>query len=277
LTSTGRIFPNSITPARTRITALFERLRPEGRKALIGYITAGDPSLERTPSLVAALVRGGVDLVELGVPFSDPIADGPVIQRASERALRGGASLRKVLGVAREIRAVSEVPLLLFTYLNPVVRYGIEPLARDAAAAGIDGMLLTDLSVDEAGSYVGAMRSAGLDTVFLAAPTSTPARLRLVAQYSSGFAYLVSRTGVTGERASVSDSAAPLVASMRAVTDLPLAVGFGISRPEHVAAVGAVADAAVVGSAFVRLIEVGGPALEDELESFARALKQGFL
>jgi tryptophan synthase alpha chain len=277
LTSTGRIFPNSITPARTRITALFERLRPEGRKALIGYITAGDPSLERTPSLVAALVRGGVDLIELGVPFSDPIADGPMIQRASERALRGGASLRKVLDVAREIRAVSEVPLLLFTYLNPVVRYGIEPLARDAAAAGIDGMLLTDLSVDEAGSYVGAMRSAGLDTIFLAAPTSTPARLRLVAQYSSGFAYLVSRTGVTGERAGVSTFAAPLVASMRAVTDLPLAVGFGISRPEHVSEVGAFADAAVVGSAFVRLIEAGGPALEGELESFARALKQGFL
>jgi tryptophan synthase alpha chain len=262
----------------TRIAGLFERLRPAHGKALIGYLTAGDPSLERTPALVAALVRGGVDLVELGVPFSDPIADGPVIQRASERALRAGASLRGVLEVARQIRRTSEVPLLLFTYLNPVLRYGVEALARDASAAGIDGLLLTDLSVEEAAPLVAQMRAHNLDTVFLAAPTSTEARLRLIAGYSSGFAYLVSRVGVTGERDSLAASAAPLVRAMRAVTDLPLAIGFGISRPEHVAAAGALADAVVVGSAIVHLIEqhAADPDLEARLEDFARALKRGF-
>ena len=262
----------------TRIGRLFDRLRREQRKGFIGYLTAGDPSLDQTPGLVAALERGGVDLIELGVPFSDPIADGPVIQRAAERALRGGASLRKVLEVASEIRRSSEVPLLLFTYLNPVMRYGFEALARDAAAAGIDGVLLTDVSVEEAGAYVEGMRWQGLDTVFLAAPTSTERRLRLIAKYSTGFVYLVSRTGVTGERDSVAGSVAPLVAAVRRVTDLPLAVGFGISKPEHVAAVGELADAVVVGSAFVRLIErnAGNAALEIQLESLARELKHGF-
>jgi tryptophan synthase alpha chain len=262
----------------TRIARLFERLRREQRKGFIGYLTAGDPSLDQTPGLVAALERGGVDLIELGVPFSDPIADGPVIQRAAERALRGGASLRKVLEVASEIRRSSEVPLLLFTYLNPVMRYGFEALARDAAAAGIDGVLLTDVSVEEAGAYVERMRWQDLDTVFLAAPTSTERRLRLIAKYSTGFVYLVSRTGVTGERDSVAGSVAPLVEAVRKVTDLPLAVGFGISKPEHVAAVGELADAAVVGSAFVRLIErnAGNAALEIQLESLARELKHGF-
>lgn len=266
------------SPSSTRIRTLFERLRPRGTKALIGYLTAGDPSLERTPALVAALVRGGVDLVELGVPFSDPIADGPVIERASQRALRAGATLRGVLEVAARVRRESGVPLLLFTYLNPVLKYGFEALAKDAVQAGIDGLLLTDLSVEEAGPYVAAARARSLDTVFLAAPTSTPERLAVIAEHSSGFLYLVSRTGVTGERDSLSDSVAPLVAAARAVTDLPLAVGFGISRPEHVAAAGRLADAVVVGSAIVRLIEqhAGDPDLEDRLEKFARNLKQGF-
>lgn len=258
----------------TRIARLFETLRPAGCKALIGYLTAGDPSLERTPALVEALERGGVDLIELGVPFSDPIADGPVIQRASQRALAGGASLRAVLEVARQIRQRSEVPLVLFTYLNPVLRYGLEALAADAAAAGLDGLLLTDLSVEEAGRYVEIMRAQGLDTVFLAAPTSTEARRRLVAQHSSGFVYLVSRTGVTGEREALSGSAAELVRAMRQVTSLPLAVGFGISTAAQVAEVGRLADAAVVGSAFVRVIERGGSAAA--LEAFARELKSGF-
>ncbi len=262
----------------TRIGRLFDALRAANRKALVGYLTAGDPSLERTPALVAALVRGGVDLIELGVPFSDPIADGPVIQRASERALRAGASLRCVLEVARQIRRTSEVPLLLFTYLNPVLRYGVEALARDAAAGGIDGVLLTDLSVEEAAAHVALLHAQNLDTVFLAAPTSTEARLRLIAQYSSGFAYLVSRTGVTGEQVSFAASAAPLVQAMRRVTDLPLAIGFGISRPEHVAAAGALADGVVVGSAIVHMIEqrAADSDLEARLEEFARALKGGF-
>jgi len=262
----------------SRITRLFDNLRRSGRKGLIAYLTCGDPSPERTPALAEALERGGADLIELGVPFSDPIGDGPVIQRAGERALRAGTTLHKVLEIARQIRSRSEIPLLLFTYLNPVLRYGLEALVKDAAAAGIDGCLLIDASVEEAGDYVRVMRAAGLDTVFLASPTSSPRRLQLVAQYSSGFVYLISRTGVTGERDSISDAVAPLVARMRAVTDLPLAVGFGISRPEHVAELGRQVEAVVVGSAIVHLIErnLDNPSLDIQLESFARELKHGF-
>jgi tryptophan synthase alpha chain len=263
---------------QTRISHLFDTLRLEGRKGLIAYITAGDPAPDRTPALVDALLRGGADLIELGVPFSDPIADGPVIQRAGERALAAGTTLTKVLEIAACIRARSEVPLLLFTYLNPVMRYGIDRLAEDAAAAGIDGCLLTDASVEEAEAYAAAMHRHGLDTVFLAAPTSTERRLKLVAQYSTGFVYLVSRTGVTGERDSLSGQVGPLVKSMRAVTTLPLAVGFGISRPEQVGEAGANVEAVVVGSAIVRIIEIFGAdvSLESRLEDFVRSLKGGF-
>src|SRR6478752_7683748 len=222
----------------TRIAGLFDQLKRDGRKGLIAYITAGDPSPERTPALVSAMVRGGADLIELGVPFSDPIADGPVIQRGGERALKAGTTLSTVLEIARQIRAASEVPLLLFTYLNPVLRYGLERLAADAAASGIDGCLLIDASVEEAETYVGAMHRHGLDTVFLAAPTSTERRLQLVARYSTGFVYLVSRTGVTGVQDSLSASVAPLVQAVRAVTELPLAVGFGVSTPAHVRELG---------------------------------------
>ena len=262
----------------TRIGRLFECLQRDGRKGLIAYITAGDPAPDRTPALVEALLRGGADLIELGVPFSDPIADGPVIQRAGERALKAGTTLKAVLEIAAHIRARSEVPLLLFTYLNPVLRYGLDRLARDAAGCGIDGCLLTDASVEEAHDYAAAMHRHSLDTVFLAAPTSTERRLKLVAQYSTGFVYLVSRTGVTGERESLSDAVAPLVRSMRAITDLPLAVGFGISKPEHVAELGRQVEAVVVGSAFVRMIErnLENASLEIQLESFTRELKHGF-
>ena len=262
----------------TRIGRLFDCLKRDGRKGLIAYLTAGDPSPERTPALVEALVRGGADLIELGVPFSDPVADGPVIQAAGERALKAGTTLARVLEVAAEIRKTSEVPLLLFTYLNPVLRYGLDRLAHDAAAAGIDGCLLIDASVEEAGDYVAAMHRHGLDTVFLATPTSTERRLKLVAQYSTGFVYLVSRAGVTGERDSLSNSVAPLVKAMRAVTDLPLAVGFGVSKPEHVAELGSQVEAVVVGSAIVRLIErnASNASLEIQLESFVRELKHGF-
>jgi tryptophan synthase alpha chain len=268
LTSIAKTSPNS-----TAITKLFERLRGGRRKALIGYLTAGDPSLERTPALAAALVRGGVDLIELGVPFSDPIADGPVIQRAAERALGAGTSLRGVLGAAAAIHRTVDVPILLFTYLNPVLRYGLEELAKDAVTAGIHGVLFTDLSVEEAEGPVEVLHRHNLDTVFLAAPTSTEERLRRIAGHSSGFVYLVSRTGVTGMQQTLAASAAPLVEAARRVTDLPLALGFGISTPEQAKEAGALADAVVVGSAFVRLIERGAP--EEELEAFARKLKQG--
>jgi tryptophan synthase alpha chain len=264
--------------ASTRITKFFARLREQGQKGLIAYITAGDPSPDQTVELVLALERGGAGLIELGVPFSDPVADGPVIQAASERSLKAGTTLRKVLELADRIRKQSEVPLLLFSYLNPMLRYGLEALARDAAAAGVDGCLATDLSVEEARDYVEVMRARHLDTVFLAAPTSTRRRLELVAKYSTGFVYLVSRTGVTGERESLSAALAPLAASMRSVTRLPLAVGFGISTPAHVRQAGELADAVVVGSAFVRLIgrNTGAPSLPLQLESLARELKRGF-
>jgi tryptophan synthase alpha chain len=254
----------------SRIGKLFEKLKAEGRCGMIAYLTAGDPTPAATPGLVAALERGGADLIELGVPFSDPIADGPVIQQAGERALRAGTTLAKVLEIAREIRKTSEVPLLLFTYLNPALRYGFERLARDAKAAGIDGCLLTDVSVEEAEDYVRVMREAELDTVFLAAPTSTEERLKLIARYSSGFIYLVSRTGITGVQENIAASALPLIQRMRAHTDLPLAVGFGISKPEHVAALTGAVEAVVVGSAIVRQIE-RDPA---GLETFLRILTQ---
>jgi tryptophan synthase alpha chain len=243
-----------VTKSATRIGNLFERLRQEKRCGMIAYLTAGDPDPEATPGLVAALELGGADLIELGVPFSDPIADGPVIQQAGDRAIRAGTTLSKVLEIAAKIRERSQIPLLLFTYLNPALRYGFERLAHDAKAAGIDGCLLTDVSVEEARDYVKVMRDAGIDTVFLAAPTSTDRRLKLVAEYSSGFVYLVSRTGITGEQISLSDTALPLIERMRALTDLPLAMGFGISTAEQVAAIAGHADAVVVGSAIVRQI-----------------------
>jgi len=256
----------------TRIGQLFERLRAENRRGMIAYLTAGDPTPDATPGLVAALERGGADLIELGVPFSDPIADGPVIQLAGDRAIRAGTTVARVLAIAAKIRETSQIPLLLFTYLNPALRYGFERLARDAKAAGIDGCLLTDVSVEEAADYVKVMRESGIDTVFLAAPTSTDQRLKLVAQYSSGFVYLVSRTGITGEQQTVSDTALPLIERMRTLTDLPLAMGFGISTAPQVEAIAKHADAVVVGSAIVRQIEKDPAGLEAFMRDLARPL-----
>ena len=263
----------------TRIGRRFAELREKNEPALVAYITAGDPSLAATVGLVAALERGGADIIELGVPFSDPIADGPVIMRGSERALANGASLRGVLDCAAKIRESSEVPILLFSYLNPLMRYGFAKLAVDAKAAGVDGVLMTDASVEEAAPYVKTIREAGLDTVFLAAPTSTPERLALVGRFSSGFVYLVSRTGVTGEQDELSAQALPLVTAMRAHTDLPVAMGFGIAKAADAEAVGRMADGVVVGSAFVRVIEkyAGTREMEDKLEALARELKTGAL
>lgn len=258
----------------TRIADRFARLKQEVRPGLVAYLTAGDPAPGKTAELVLAMERGGADFIELGVPFSDPIADGPVIQRASDRALRAGMTLRGVLDAARQVRQATQIPLILFSYMNPLVRYGFERLAADAAQAGIDGVLMTDLSVEEAGEPVAKLRASGLDTIFLAAPTSTERRLRLIAEYSSGFVYVVSRTGITGEKDTVGASVGPLVATLRKLTALPLAVGFGISKPEHFQEVGRIADAVVAGSAFVRVIEEhGGEAsLPGVLEDFTRRL-----
>jgi len=239
----------------TRIGRRFRALRDEGRKAFVAFVTAGDPSLERTVAVALDLEEAGVDVLELGVPFSDPLADGPVIQRASERALRNGTTLAAVLGVVSEIRRRSEIPLLLFSYVNPLLRYGLPRLAADAREAGVDGVLVTDLPPEEARDWMPIARGAELDTVFLAAPTSSPERLRRTAEASRGFVYAVSRTGVTGEREALSEDARPLVARLRELTDQPVALGFGVSTPEHVAQVAAVADGVVVGSALVRALE----------------------
>ena len=264
------------TISRTRIAACFEALSARDEKGLVVYLTAGDPSLEATGELLAALERGGADIIELGVPFSDPLADGPVIQRASERALRAGTSLRKILEWLPRWREKVKAPILLFTYYNPLLRYGLRMFTADARRAGADGALVVDLTPEEAGVYIAAMREENLDTVFLGAPTTPDDRLARVAALSSGFLYLISRTGVTGERAEISSSAGPLVARARRATTLPLAVGFGISRPEQVRQVQSQADAAVVGSAVVHTIEerysAGGPAA---IEAFVRWLKTG--
>jgi tryptophan synthase alpha chain len=238
-----------------RIGAGFVRRPGKGGKAFVAFVTAGDPSLDRTVEVALELEKGGVDVLELGVPFSDPLADGPVIQRASERALKAGATLRGVLGVVRRIRERSQLPLLLFSYLNPLLRYGLEGLAADAREAGVDGVLVTDLPPEEAEEWLDIARRADLDTVFLASPTSSDARLGLVAAASRGFVYAVSRTGVTGERAALSADAGPLVERLKARTTEPVALGFGIASPDQVAAAAAVADGVVVGSALVRFLE----------------------
>jgi tryptophan synthase alpha chain len=260
--------------AESRIGKAFDNLRREGRRGLIPYITAGDPDLETTRALVVELARAGTTLIELGVPFSDPVADGPTIQRASERALRHGFGLDDVLQTLAAARAQTDVPVILFSYFNPLLQFGVERLAREARRAGVDGVLATDLVPEESGDFNSTLARHGLDQIFLAAPTTSDARLQLIAGHASGFVYAVSRAGVTGARERLSAEAERLVARVRQVSDLPVAVGFGISTREQVADVWRYADAAVVGSALVAEIEkhAGRPDLVARVGSFARSL-----
>jgi tryptophan synthase alpha chain len=243
----------------TRIPRRFEALRASGELGLVAYITAGDPSLAATLQFVRALAEAGADIIELGIPFSDPLADGPTIQRASERALKSGTTLAHVLELVRQIRAsaapANETPLILFSYFNPILQMGLERFASAAASAGADGILATDLTPEESEDYRRIMKTHHVDTVFLGAPTSTEDRLAKIAACSSGFLYLISRTGVTGAKDSLPADLPNLLRRARGVTQLPLAVGFGISLPGHVSILGGLADAAVVGSAFVAEIE----------------------
>ena len=246
---------SAATPNQTRISKRFAALRESGELGIVAYITAGDPSLEATHKFVLALAEAGADVVELGIPFSDPLADGPTIQRASERALRAHTTLAQVIELVREIRKTSEVPIVFFGYFNPVLQMGLEKFAATASSAGADGVLITDLTPEESDDYRQILAAHHLDAIFLGAPTSTDERLTKIAAVSSGFLYLISRTGVTGAKDALPGDLPALLRRARRVTQLPLAVGFGISLPGHVSVLGGLADAAVVGSALVAEIE----------------------
>ena len=240
---------------KTRIHERFTALREAGELGIVAYITAGDPSLDATLKFVLALAEAGADVIELGVPFSDPLPDGPTIQRASERALKSGTTLVGVLDLVRRIRQSSRIPLVLFGYYNPILQMGLEKFAGTAEAVGADGVLATDLPPEESNDYRRILGAHHLDTIFLGAPTSTNERLANIAMCSSGFLYLISRTGVTGAKDHLPDDLPSLLRRARATTQLPLAVGFGISLPGHVSVLGGLAEAAVVGSALVAQIE----------------------
>lgn len=261
----------------SRIDKRFAQLRDAGECALVCFVTAGDPNLETTGQLVLEMERAGADVIELGVPFSDPIADGPSIQAASMRAMEAGATMSAVLDLVRSIRTESEVPLVLMTYYNLVQKYGVARFAADASSAGVDGVILSDLTPEEAGPWKEAADNAGVNTIFLLAPTSTEARIEKVADTASGFIYCVSRTGVTGARAQVAEGVRDLVDRVRARTKLPVAIGFGISKPEHVREVCEYADGAVVGSVLVDMIasEAETESLMASMRGLVSALKAG--
>jgi tryptophan synthase alpha chain len=258
----------------SRISEAFKNLRAAGRHGFIPYITVGDPDLETSRALIVELARVGATLIELGVPFSDPVADGPTIQRAAERALRHGVGLADVLRTLADARRETDVPVILFSYFNPLLQFGVEHLADECVRAGVDGILATDLVPEEAADFNSILTRRGLDQIFLVAPTTSDARLRMIAERASGFVYAVSRAGVTGARDELSTEAERLVARVRGLTELPVAVGFGISTASQVADVWAYADAAVVGSALVSEIEKhnGSPDLVARVGDFARSL-----
>lgn len=257
-----------------RIEDAFSQLKREGKKGFIPFITAGDPDLDTTVELLVELANSGATLIELGVPFSDPMADGPVIQRASERALKHGFGLQEIFETIAKARSRIDTPLVLFSYFNPLLQYGIEKLGRDARQAGVDGILVTDLTPEESKQFAATLKLNSLDMIFLVAPTSTAARLQMIAGHASGFVYAVSRAGVTGARENMSREAELLVARVRRFSGLPVAVGFGISSAEQVAQTLAYADAAVVGSAIVAQIEKlsAAPNLVQAVGQFVRGL-----
>jgi tryptophan synthase alpha chain len=259
-----------------RLEEAFRAAKKNRRAAFIPYITAGDPNLEATVELVRGLARAGADVIELGVPFSDPIADGPTNQRAAERALSAGTTLKGVLAAVEVVRRDLEIPIVLFTYANPVVRYGIERFAEDASASGIDGVLFTDVPAEEMMAFEERLSASGLDLIMLVTPTSDRRRMKAAARFGGGFLYLVSRTGVTGARQNLEAELAGNVRAARKASKLPVAVGFGISSPEQVARVAALADGVVVGSAIVSRIGALGDCEElvGEVEEFTRTLSE---
>jgi tryptophan synthase alpha chain len=258
-----------------RIEERFAHLRRSGKTGLVTYVTAGDPDLTKSAEIITRLDRAGADVLEIGVPFSDPLADGPVIQRATERALASGVTLGGVLEMLKTVRPTISAPIVIFSYLNPILRMGLEPFVAEARAAGVDGVLTLDMPPEEGETCCRALGQAGIDTIFLVSPTTTSERIRRAANLGSGFLYGISRLGVTGVRETVDDSARELGRRVKGETQLPLALGFGISRPEHVRAIGQWADAAVVGSALVNVIAEHGRSagLLDEVERYVRWLQ----
>ena len=258
-----------------RLAETFARMRGSGVPGLVTYVTAGDPDLPRTEGILRALDRAGADVLEVGVPFSDPLADGPVIQRATERALAAGATLAGVLDMVARVRADLRAPVVIFSYANPIFRMGAERFADRAREAGVDGVLVLDLPIEEADDFRNMLSGRGIDTILLLSPTTTDERLRKAATLGSGFLYAISRLGVTGARDQLAEGAQDIVARIRRVTDLPVALGFGISKPEHVRSVGQWADAAVVGSALVHVIAEAGASndLNTRVEEYVRWLK----
>ena len=259
----------------SRIASVFARARAGGRAAFIPFLTAGDPAPEATVALARTLAASGAEILELGVPFSDPIADGPVLQRSAARALAAGTTLETVFAIARRIRSETDLALVLFSYVNPLLRRGLDRVARDARAAGVDGVLLTDVPPEEAAAIRPPLRSAGLDTIFLASPTSTPARMSAAARLSTGCLYIVSRTGTTGARQALPPELPATVGrARRAARGLPVAIGFGISTPEAARAAADLADGVVVGSALVRAAEEAGEQRERAVGALARSLAE---
>jgi tryptophan synthase alpha chain len=254
----------------SRIGKTFKELKKKGKKTFIPYIMAGDPSLESTKDIVQMFEECGADIVELGVPFTDPLADGPIIQRASERALNAGVTLKKVIAFVRELRQNTQIPIVLMTYYNPVFKYGEEHFVRDAKDAGVDGIIIPDLPPDEAGSLIRSSKKISLDTIFLLAPTSTPERIKKVAKASRGFIYYVSVTGITGSRLLLDGSIETLVSEIREYTDKPIAVGFGVSTPEEASAVSKVSDGVIVGSAIVKRLHES----PDDLKRYILSLRE---
>lgn len=260
----------------SRIAQTLQNLKQRGETALITYLTAGDPDLESSERIIHALVENGVDLIELGFPFSDPMADGPIIQAAVDRSLAAGTTLHGVLELVGRVRRHTGVPIVLMGYYNPIFRYGIAEFVRDAASAGVDGLLLVDLPPEEAGEIHPQLKAAGIDLVTLLAPTTPPERMARLASLGEGFVYYVSMTGVTGSQQVDAGAIAAAVAAVRQVSPVPVAVGFGVSTPTAARAVAAFADAVVVGSALVQVIARSGrsPSLADEVGTFARSLKE---
>lgn len=257
----------------SRIEKTFKRLKKHGKKAFIPYIMAGDPSLEKTKDIVFLFEECGADIIELGVPFSDPLADGPTIQRASERALRNGVTLRKVISLVIDVRQKTQIPIVLMTYYNPVFKYRENDFIKDAKDAGVDGVIIPDLPPDEAKDFIKMSKKAGLNTVFLLAPTSTEDRIQKVIKSSSGFIYYVSITGITGANLSLDGSMEVLISKIKGYTDTPVAVGFGVSTAEDASAVAGVSDGVIIGSAIVKKVQESPDQLKQYLVSLREAIQ----